>query len=364
MKRFLTFLGTRPEAIKLAPVIREFRARDDCEIIVCSTGQHKHMLEQVLELFDITPDHDLAIMQDNQTLSGLASRALGAMDEVFDTVKPTDVIVQGDTSTSMLGALAAFYRRIPVAHIEAGLRTHRIDSPFPEEMNRRIISMIADLNFPPTRHAEQALLAEGIAPEKIVVAGNTVIDALVWVRERLTDAQREKFKRPGERLILVTAHRRESFGETFRNLCQSLKTIVQSHDDLRIVYPVHLNPNVQGPVFEILGDVDRIDLIEPIGYQELVAAMDASTLVLTDSGGIQEEAPSLNKPVLVMREATERPEGVEAGAALLVGTNPDNITREVLSLLDDPKRYEAMANVPNPYGAGDASKKIAAALLD
>ena len=364
VKKMLVLLGTRPEAIKMCPVIAALQGEAGFLTVVCSTGQHRAMLDQVLTLFAVKPDIDLQLMRPDQTLAGLHSRAMAELDEVLAEQAPDCVLVQGDTSTAMVGALAAFYRQIPVGHVEAGLRTDDIYHPFPEEVNRRIIGCLAALHFAPTRRAADALLREGAKPANVFLTGNTVVDALLWVKERLSPALREKYQRPGQRLVLVTAHRRESFGEPFRDLCRAFLELLRRNPDLWILYPVHLNPHVQRVVQELLSGHERIQLVDPLPYDELVSAMNASTLILTDSGGIQEEAPSLGKPSLVLREKTERPEAVEAGTSILVGRDPARIVGEAERLLNDPAYYQDVARKENPFGDGHAAERILAALRE
>ncbi len=372
--RILSVFGTRPEAIKMAPVVLALAAAAGIESRVCVTGQHRAMLDQVLALFDIAPDHDLAVMQANQGLTDITTAVLKGLDPVLADLRPDRVLVHGDTTTSFAASLAAFYRRIPVGHVEAGLRTGNIYAPWPEEMNRRLADAIADLHFAPTERARANLLAEGAAADRVVVTGNTVIDALLRVVDRIRhDAplrqgldRRFDFLASGCRpdqpkLILVTGHRRENFGDGFERICRSLARLAE-RADVEILYPVHLNPNVQGPVMRILGQRPRIHLIDPVDYLAFVYLMDRAHLIITDSGGIQEEAPSLGKPVLVMRETTERPEAVEAGTVRLVGTDEDLIVREAERLLDDTEAYAAMARAHNPYGDGRAAERIVATL--
>lgn len=365
MPRFLLVFGTRPEAIKMAPLVLALQGCKDAEVQVCVTAQHRQMLDQVLSWFGIVPDYDLDLMQPNQTLAGITARALEGVSSVISESRPDAVLVQGDTTTAMTAAMVAFYQRIPVGHVEAGLRTGDIYNPFPEEVNRHIIGVMATYHFAPTETARQALLAENVHPESIYVTGNTVIDALHWTvaRPRSLDLNLP-LDVPGERLILVTAHRRESFGPDFEAICCALLEIVERNQDVRLVYPVHLNPNVQEPVHRILGDVPRIHLIDPLPYPDTAHLMARSTLVITDSGGIQEEAPALGKPVLVMRRTTERPEAVEAGTAKLVGTDTATIVRAAEALLHDPVAYEAMANAVSPYGDGHAAERIVQILLN
>lgn len=364
MKALLIF-GTRPEAIKMAPVVKVMQEHDGIDVVTCVTAQHREMLDQVLNWFHITPDYDLNLMRPNQTLAGLTGRALNGISEVIDKVRPDVVISQGDTTTAMTAAMAAFYNRVPMGHVEAGLRTYDIYNPFPEEVNRRLISVMANYNFAPTETAKKALLAEGTNEDTIYLTGNTVIDALHW-----TVAQDHPLDlgvpldNEDERVILVTAHRRESFGGAFEDMCNALKQIATGHPDVRLVYPVHLNPNVQEPVHRILGDMDRIHLIEPLAYPDFAHLMAKASIVITDSGGLQEEAPALGKPVLVMRRTTERPEAVDAGVAKLVGTETDAIVGACNELLTNPAAYESMANAVSPFGDGHAAERIADILFN
>ena len=363
-KKILTVIGTRPEAIKLCPLVKEFQSRQEFDSVVCSTGQHREMLAQVFSTFDIQADHDLDLMAPNQTLAMVTARATTGLDQVFAEVNPDLCIVQGDTTTAFTGALVGHYHKTAIAHVEAGLRTGNKFSPFPEEMNRRLVGRMADLHFAPTQHSQKALLDEGVAPETVFVTGNTVIDALLWTRDRVIESPPEETQTienliGQSEMVLVTGHRRESFGSGFENMCQAIRTVADKHSDVQFVYPVHLNPNVQKPVNEILGDHPRIHLIAPLSYEPFVWLMNRATVVLTDSGGVQEEAPSLGKPVLVMRENTERPEGVEAGNAKLVGTSQEKIVEELSALLNDPSSRDAMARIANPYGDGNACQKIA-----
>ena len=363
MLRVLLIFGTRPEAIKMAPLVRILNERRQFEVVTCVTAQHREMLDQVLDWFHIEPHHDLNLMQPNQTLAGLTARALQAVSKVIEQVDPDLLLVQGDTTTAMAAAMAAFYQQIPVGHVEAGLRTRDIYNPFPEEVNRHLVSVMATYNFAPTQIAKEALLAEGATPATIYITGNTVIDALQW-----TVAQPHRLElglpldEPNERLILVTAHRRESFGPDFEAICRALREIAERNHDARLVYPVHLNPNVQEPVYRILSGVERIHLIAPLPYPDFAHLMARAALILTDSGGIQEEAPSLGKPVLVMRHTTERPEAVQAGCARLVGVEQATIVAETERLLEDPAAYERMSGVANPFGDGRASARIADAI--
>jgi UDP-N-acetylglucosamine 2-epimerase (non-hydrolysing) len=367
MLKVMAIIGTRPEAIKMAPVIKALEKESgNFETVVCATGQHREMLDQVLQLFDIAPAYDLNLMRPNQSLSQLTARILTGLDEIIVQERPDWILVQGDTTTAMTASLVAFYHRVKVAHVEAGLRTYNKRRPFPEEINRRISDLIADLYFAPTSRNQENLLREGVDPKAIVVTGNTVIDALLMTAQRV---EQEPLALPseieGKRLILVTAHRRENFGEPLIRICQALKSIAKRYqDEIQIVYPVHLNPNVWQPVHEMLGDVPNISLIAPVNYDAIVSLMKRAYLILTDSGGLQEEAPSLNKPLLVLRHVTERPEAASAGAIKLVGPDEEAIVRETIRLLDDPRAYHEMAKVPNPYGDGRASQRIVQAILD
>lgn len=362
----LVVFGTRPEAIKLAPVVLALRRRS-LPVQVCVTAQHRQMLDQVLPVFGITPEFDLDLMQPNQDLFDVTSAALLALRRVMAAERPRLVLIQGDTTTTFAAALAAFYLHIPVGHVEAGLRTYNKAHPFPEEINRRLTSALADWHFPPTPWARDNLVAERVPVERIFVTGNTGIDALLGVAGaietgkadgQLPAAVEEAIR--GRRLMLVTGHRRESFGPGFERICQALAQIVTAHSDVVIVYPVHLNPNVQEPVYRLLGKLPRLVLIPPLEYVPFVALMRRADLILTDSGGVQEEAPSLRKPVLVMRDTTERPEGVQAGVARLVGTDVRRITESVDELLSDRHAYAAMATGANPYGDGHAAERVAA----
>jgi UDP-N-acetylglucosamine 2-epimerase (non-hydrolysing) len=360
----LTIIGTRPEAIKLGPVVLELQRRQqEFRSVVCVTAQHRQMLDQVLSVFNILPDHDLDIMLPGQSLAQVTARAMTGLDDVIGRVQPHIAIVQGDTTTAFCGALAAHYHRVTVAHIEAGLRTGNKFSPFPEEMNRRLVGRLADQHFAPTRHAHDTLLREGVDPASVHLTGNTVIDALLWVRARVsgqTPAELLSLESAinGHPFVLVTGHRRESFGHGFENICKAIRAVADACSDVHFVYPVHLNPNVRKPVNRLLANHARIHLIEPLAYEPFVWLMDRSTVVLTDSGGVQEEAPSLGKPVLVMRETTERPEGIAAGNARLVGTCQQTITRELANLLADGSARTAMAGIANPYGDGTAARRI------
>ena len=381
MKKILLVFGTRPEAIKMAPLVKKLQEMpEEFHTIVCVTGQHREMLDQVLRLFGITPEYDLNIMKPNQDLYDITSRILLGMRDVLREVQPDIVLVHGDTTTSMAAALAAFYQQIPVGHVEAGLRTGNIYSPWPEEMNRLITGRITTHHFSPTPLAKENLLREHVDEKQIIVTGNTVIDALQMVVKRLDedkalasevvakinqmgyDVQRLEGKR---RMVLITGHRRENFGEGFLNICHAIKHLAEQYKDVDFVYPMHLNPNVRKPVLEILGEkTENVFLIEPLDYLPFVYMMQHSTLILTDSGGVQEEAPGLGKPVLVMRDTTERPEAVEAGTVLLVGTNREKIVHGVSMLLDDADTYRRMSEAVNPYGDGLACERIIKYLLN
>lgn len=362
----LCVFGTRPEAIKMAPVVHALSSDDAFSSKVCVTGQHRDMLDQVLEHFEIIPDHDLNLMRPNQDLHTLTARILTGMRSVLLKERPDVVLVHGDTATAFATTLAAFYLQIPVAHVEAGLRTGDLYSPFPEESNRVLIDRIAQFFFAPTERSAQALIDEGHTPSSVWITGNTVIDALLWTRNRLPDISnlQADFGTAGTvlssnaRIVLVTGHRRESFGGGFLNICTALKDIAIRNKDVHLVYPVHLNPNVQQPVYDLLSDIPNIHLIPPQDYKTFVALMNRSDIILTDSGGIQEEAPSLKKPTLVMRDKTERPEGVQAQLLKLVGTDPTVISEAVQELLDDTHAYARMQQAPNPYGDGTASVQI------
>lgn len=370
MKKIMVVFGTRPEAIKLAPIILELKKRSNIDTTICVTAQHRQMLDQVLGLFNLKPEIDLDIMQPQQTLPQLTSRVLTGMDQILAEHKPDTIVIQGDTTTVMATAMAAFYRQIQVGHVEAGLRSGNLNSPFPEEMNRRVATIFSSLHFAPTVAARDALINEGVESGKVFLTGNPVIDALnLIIDQPCPETARQLLERAGltesgsnKKLILVTAHRRENFGARFRSICEGLKSVVTKNSNVVIIYPVHLNPNVQGPVHDILGGVDRVILTEPLTYDVLAHLMKAAYMVLTDSGGIQEEAPSLGKPVLVMRTETERPEGVRAGTAKLVGPVAENILRETEKLLFHPDQYLKMSRAINPYGDGKAASRIADAL--
>ena len=363
-QKIFTIIGTRPEAIKLAPVVLELEEKPDLFISrVLVTAQHREMLDQPLASFGIKPDYDLNIMSPGQTLAQITARAMQGLDEVIAKEKPDVLLVQGDTTTALCGALAGYYHQKKVGHVEAGLRTGEKYAPFPEEINRRLVGQIADFHFAPTEYAKQALLREGIPAPMVFVTGNTVIDALLWMRTRVRGTRPElpEGLAPAierRRVILVTGHRRESFGEGFENICHAIRKVADAFTDVVFVYPVHLNPWVRMPVRRILGAHPRIHLIEPLSYAPFVWLMDCAEIVLTDSGGVQEEAPSLGKPVLVMRETTERPEGINAGNALLVGVRQDRIVERLTQLLNSPERRAAMGTVNNPYGDGHAARRI------
>ncbi len=356
--RVLSIFGTRPEAIKMAPVVKELEKHSNViESVVCVTAQHREMLDQVISLFEIEPQIDLDLMEPNQTLASLTAKAVKRLTEVIVNSKPDVVLLQGDTTTAMLASLASFYQKVPVGHVEAGLRTYDRYSPFPEEINRRIISVVATYNFAPTRTAVDALIAEGFPEKSIFLTGNTVIDALLMTVKKDCELNLD-FLDSNKKLILVTAHRRESFGKPFRNMCKALKEIAIRNSHIQIVYPVHLNPNVRGVVYETLSNQERFHLIEPLEYKKFVHLMNSSYIVLTDSGGIQEEAPALGKPVLVLRNITERPEAVEAGTAKVVGTDMEAIIGETEKLLYDENEYNRMSKSVSPYGDGRAAERI------
>jgi UDP-N-acetylglucosamine 2-epimerase (non-hydrolysing) len=374
--KIMSVFGTRPEAIKMAPVVLALQASGEIDSVVCVTGQHRQMLDQALQLFDIRPHYDLDLMRAGQDLFDVTTKVLLGMRDVYRVAKPDMVLVHGDTTTCFAAALAAFYAGIKIGHVEAGLRTGDMRAPFPEEANRALVGRLTDMNFAPTKTARANLLAENISADKIRVTGNTVIDALLRVRNlvesypevywksifgtalynRIIDARKD--------LILITGHRRENFGQGFRDLCGAIRELADAHADWEFIYPVHLNPNVQQPVYEILAGLDNVHLIQPLDYAPFVWLMNCCDLILTDSGGIQEEGPSLGKPVLVMRDVTERPEAVTAGTVLLVGTDADRIINGVEDVLTDPELYEKMALAQNPYGDGKAAGRILAALAD
>ncbi len=363
MIKVMTIFGTRPEAIKMAPLVKELQKRNEIECIVCVTAQHRQMLDQVLDTFEITPDYDLDIMKQGQTLGEVTTRALNGLEEVIKNVKPDIVLVHGDTTTTFAGALAAFYNMTSIGHVEAGLRTYDKYSPYPEEMNRQMVSCLADMNFAPTNLSRDNLLKEGRKPENIYVTGNTVIDAMkTTIRDSYTH---EVFDWIGDsRMILLTAHRRENLGEPMRHFFKAIKRIVDEFPDVKVVYPIHMNPKVREVANEIFATSDRIRLIEPLEVFDFHNFQNKAYIILTDSGGIQEEAPSLGKPVLVLRDTTERPEGIEAGTLKLVGTSEEKVYEETKKLLEDKKEYEKMSKASNPYGDGHASVKIVDAIIE
>ena len=358
MKKVMLVFGTRPEAIKMCPLVNELKKREELQTVVCVTGQHRQMLDMVLEAFDVTPDYDLSIMKDKQTLFDVTTNILNRIKEVLEKEKPDVVLVHGDTSTTFVTALACFYLQIPVGHVEAGLRTYNIYSPYPEEFNRQAVSIISKFNFAPTELSKQNLLKEGKNPDSIYVTGNTAIDALkTTVRENYTHPELEWAK--GSRLIMITAHRRENLGEPMRHMFKAIRRVMDEHPDVKAIYPIHMNPAVREIANEYLGDDDRIHIIEPLDVLDFHNFLSRSYLILTDSGGIQEEAPSLGKPVLVMRDTTERPEGIAAGTLKLVGKEEEMIYKEFSRLLSDKDEYEAMSKASNPYGDGHACERIA-----
>lgn len=382
MKKIMLVFGTRPEAIKMAPLVKEFQKHpEDFQTVVCVTGQHRQMLDQVLDIFEIKPDYDLDIMKSGQDLYDITSRVLLGMRDVLRECHPDVVLVHGDTTTSTAAALAAFYQQIPVGHVEAGLRTYNIYSPWPEEMNRQLTGRITTYHFAPTPLSKGNLLAEGIAESKILVTGNTVIDALYMVVDKIKQSAEldaslrhliseggydvDRLK-DGRKLVLITGHRRENFGDGFMSICRAIKTLAEKYPDVDFVYPMHLNPNVRNPIHEVFGDITGTDsnmfFIEPLEYMSFVYLMEKSDIVLTDSGGIQEEAPGLGKPVLVMRDTTERPEALEAGTVKLVGTDCERIVNEVSKLIDDETHYKEMSQAVNPYGDGKACGRIVESL--
>ena len=358
MKKVMLVFGTRPEAIKMCPLVNELKKRKELQTVVCVTGQHRQMLDMVLETFDVTPDYDLSIMKDKQTLFDVTTNILNRIKEVLEKEKPNVVLVHGDTSTTFVTALACFYLQIPVGHVEAGLRTYNIYSPYPEEFNRQAVSIISKYNFAPTELSKQNLLKEGKDPNSIYVTGNTAIDALkTTVRENYTHPELEWAK--GSRLIMITAHRRENLGEPMRHMFKAIRRVMDEHPDVKAIYPIHMNPVVREIADEFLGGDDRIHIIEPLDVLDFHNFLSRSYLILTDSGGIQEEAPSLGKPVLVMRDTTERPEGIAAGTLKLVGTEEETIYNEFSRLLSDKEEYETMSKASNPYGDGHACERIA-----
>jgi len=354
--KVLTIFGTRPEAIKMAPVLKELAKHKEIVSRVCVTAQHREMLDMMLQVFEITPEYDLDLMKPNQSLFDITARGLPRLEVVLDHEKPDIVLVQGDATTAFLASLAAFYKQIKIGHVEAGLRSHHLYQPFPEEMNRRLVDHLADLHFAPTETAKNNLLREGIDASKIYVTGNTVIDALYWILQR---SPATAFKLPpGQRLILVTVHRRESFGPAIESICRALKRIAEENKDVEIIWPVHLNPKVRQPVRKILKGVKRVQLLDPLDYSSFVQLMSRSYLILSDSGGIQEEAPALGKPVVVLRDRTDRPEAVAAGVAVLAGTDTSSIVKITQGLLNDSCKYKKIAQVKHIYGDGQASQRI------
>ncbi len=363
MIKVLSVFGTRPETIKMAPLVKELATRPEIESIVCVTGQHRQMLDQVLSAFDIKPDYDLDIMRDGQTLTDITVRVLEGMNKVIEEVHPDIVLVHGDTSTAFASAMSAFYNRVTIGHVEAGLRTYNKYSPYPEEINRQFIGTVADMNFSPTEKSKQNLISEGKDPSTIYVTGNTAIDTMkLTVKDDYTDETVEWAK--DSRLIVLTAHRRENIGDTMKGMFRAIKKICEKHTDVKVVYPVHLNPAVVSAANEVLGDMDRVRLIKPLEVFEFHNLLAKSHIILTDSGGIQEEAPSLHKPVIVLRDTTERPEGVEAGTLKLAGTDENVIYNMIDELLTSEEQYNKMANAINPYGDGFASKRIADAIIE
>lgn len=358
MKKVMLVFGTRPEAIKMCPLVKEMKTREELKTVVCVTGQHRQMLDQVLDAFHVTPDYDLAIMKDKQTLFDITTNILNGIGEVLDEVQPDVVLVHGDTSTTFVTALACYYKQIPVGHVEAGLRTYNIYSPYPEEFNRQAVGIIAKYNFAPTELSKNNLLKEGKTPDSIFITGNTAIDALkTTVREDYTHPELEWAS--GSRLIMITAHRRENLGEPMHNMFRAIRRVMEEHSDVKAIYPIHMNPVVRKAAEEELNGCDRIHIIEPLEVLDFHNFLARSYLILTDSGGIQEEAPSLGKPVLVMRDTTERPEGIAAGTLKLVGTNEEIIYQNFRELLENKEEYEKMAHAANPYGDGHACKRIA-----
>ncbi len=375
MKKISLIFGTRPEAIKLCPLVKTINDTESLIADVCVTGQHREMLDQILDIFNVKPDCDLNLMKPSQTLAGLTSRTIASIDDYLSEIKPDIVVVQGDTTTVFCAALCAFYHKIPVAHVEAGLRTWDKYSPFPEEINRVLTSRVTSIHFAPTATSKANLLKEGIAEDTVFVTGNTVIDALFQVVDKIRlnpphIGELPDHLQPGtsdkDKIVLITGHRRENFGVGFENICRAIARLAKDYPNISFVYPMHLNPNVRKPVVRLLGDLTKsnVFLIEPLNYYDFIAMMDRAAIILTDSGGVQEEAPSLGKPVLVMRDTTERPEAVEMGTVKLVGTNQDNIYDNVSLLLDDPLAYQKMSNAVNPYGDGKACQRITDLISD
>lgn len=364
MIKVMSIFGTRPEAIKMAPLVKELERRKEIESIVCVTAQHREMLDQVLNTFDIKPDYDLNIMKQGQSLADVTTRALVGLEEVIKKVKPDIVLVHGDTTTTFAGALAAFYNQVAIGHVEAGLRTYDKYSPYPEEMNRQMVDRLSDMYFAPTEISKDNLLKENIDESKIYITGNTAIDAMsTTVDENYTHPELDWIN-AGERMILLTAHRRENLGEPMRHIFRAIKRVVDEFSDVKVIYPIHMNPRVREVANEVFGDADRVKLIEPLEVFDFHNFQNKSYIILTDSGGIQEEAPSLGKPVLVLRDTTERPEGIKAGTLKLVGTDEDVIYEETKKLLLDKKEYEKMSKASNPYGDGHASERIVDAIIE
>ena len=358
MRKVMLVYGTRPEAIKMCPLVNELKSRENIETVVCVTGQHRQMLDIVLEAFSVVPDYDLSIMKDKQTLFDITTNILNSIKEVLEKERPSVVLVHGDTTTTFVTALACFYLQIPVGHVEAGLRTYNIYSPYPEEFNRQAVGIVSKYNFAPTELSKENLLREGKDPNSIYITGNTAIDALkTTIKPDYTHEQLEWAK--DSRLIMITAHRRENLGEPMKHMFRAIKRIIDEHPDIKAIYPIHMNPVVRETANNILGDCDRIRIIEPLDVLDFHNFLNKSYLILTDSGGIQEEAPSLGKPVLVMRDTTERPEGIKAGTLKLVGTDEENIYREFKTLLENEEEYKKMSHASNPYGDGFACKRIA-----
>lgn len=362
--KVMSIFGTRPEAIKMAPLVKELESRSEIESIVCVTAQHRQMLDQVLETFDVKPDYDLNIMKQGQTLGDITTRALSGLEEVIRDCKPDIVLVHGDTSTTFAGALAAFYNQVAIGHVEAGLRTYDKYSPYPEEMNRQMVDCMTDMYFAPTNLSKDNLVKENVEDKKIYVTGNTAIDAMkTTVRDDYSHTELDWVK-DGERLILLTAHRRENLGEPMRNIFKAIKRLVEEFSDVKVIYPIHMNPKVREVANEVLGTCDRVKIIEPLEVFDFHNFLNKSYMIMSDSGGVQEEAPSLGKPVLVLRDTTERPEGIEAGTLKLTGTDEEIIYSEAKRLLTDMEEYDRMSKASNPYGDGFASKRIVDAIID
>ena len=364
MIKVMSIFGTRPEAIKMAPLVKELEKRENIESIVCVTAQHREMLDQVLETFDIKPDYDLNIMKQGQTLGDVTTRALTGLEEVIKEARPDIVLVHGDTTTTFAGALAAFYNQVAIGHVEAGLRTDNKYSPYPEEMNRQMVDRLSDMYFAPTEISKNNLLKENINESKIYITGNTAIDAMSTTVDKNYTHKELEWIKPGERMILLTAHRRENLGEPMRHIFRAIKRIVDEFDDVKVIYPIHMNPKVREVANEVFDGDDKVKLIEPLEVFDFHNFQNKSYIILTDSGGIQEEAPSLGKPVLVLRDTTERPEGISAGTLKLVGTDEDIIYEETKRLLTDSKKYERMSKASNPYGDGHASERIVDAIVE